>query len=81
MTSRHSSTRMPTWQRLTESRRQRLDEAITCYCLRRDRQQNPTGSFDNKGRWYPDTDTEREKPIFAESTLQKHRAHSEFIQY
>lgn len=47
------------WQRLSEPRIIRLDQAIHCYLKRYARRINPDGYFDNAGRWYP-SDHERQ---------------------
>ena len=50
-----------TWQRLTQQRIIRLDQAIDCYLHRQARRENPCGSFDNAKRWYPCEDTEKQE--------------------
>ena len=47
------------WQRLSEPRIIRLDQAIYCYLKRQARRIHPHGDFDNSGRWYP-SDHERQ---------------------
>lgn len=51
---------LPTWQRLTQQRIIRLDQAIDCYLHRQARRENPSGEFDNAKRWYPCPDTEKQ---------------------
>ena len=49
-----------TWQRLTQQRIIRLDQAIDCYLDRQARRINPAGNFDNAERSHPCVDTERQ---------------------